>query len=96
MIDHEENRQHGRLRGVVEEVFTRGPWRRRGLARALVARTLTRLRDRGMTSASLSVDGLNPQRAMALYESVGFEIASTEIEWTRAFDEPTPSGGAPR
>jgi mycothiol synthase len=90
MIDHEENRQQGRLRGVVDEVFTRRPWRRRGLARALVARTLLRLRDHGMTSASLSVDGLNPQRAMTLYESVGFEIASVEIEWTRPFEVPPP------
>lgn len=88
MIDDEENRQHGRLRGVVQEVFTRRQWRRRGLARALVARTLLRLRDHGMTSASLQVDGLNPQRAMTLYESVGFEIASVEIEWTRPFEPP--------
>ena len=83
MIDHEENRQQGRLFGVVDEVFTRRPWRRRGLARALVARCLIRLRDRGMTSASLSVDGLNPHQALTLYESLGFEIASTEIHWTR-------------
>jgi mycothiol synthase len=89
MIDDDENRQQGRLRGVVEEVFTRRQWRRRGLARALVARTLLRLREHGMTSASLSVDGLNPQSAMTLYESVGFEIASVEIEWARPFDQPT-------
>jgi mycothiol synthase len=86
MIDPEENRLEGRLRGVVDEVFTRRPWRRRGLARALVARCLARLRDRGMTSASLSVDGLNPHQAMTLYESLGFEIVSTEIHWTTPFD----------
>jgi GNAT superfamily N-acetyltransferase len=85
LIDDEENRQQGRLRGVVDEVFTRRPWRRRGLARALVARCLLRLRDRGMTSALLEVDGLNPHQAMTLYESLGFEIASVEIDWTRPF-----------
>jgi mycothiol synthase len=90
MIDAEQNREQGRLRGVLDEVFTRRPWRRRGLARALVTRTLLRLRDHGMTSASLSVDGLNPQGAMALYASVGFEIASVEIEWTRPFEAPFP------
>ncbi len=89
MIDHEENRQQGRLYGVVDEVFTRRPWRRRGLARALVTRCLIRLRDRGMASASLGVDGLNPQGAMTLYESLGFEIASTEIHWTKPFTQST-------
>jgi mycothiol synthase len=88
MIDDEENRQQGRLFGVVDEVFTRRPWRRRGLARALVARCLIRLRDRGMTSASLGVDGLNPQGAMTLYESLGFTVASTEIHWIRPFNQP--------
>ena len=88
MIDSEENRLEGRLRGVVDEVFTRRPWRRRGLARALVARCLARLRDRGMTSASLGVDGLNPHQAMTLYESLGFEIVSTELHWIKPFNQP--------
>jgi hypothetical protein len=51
----------------------------------LVARTLLRLRDIGTTSALLSVDGLNPHGAMALYSSLGFEVASVEIEWSRPF-----------
>jgi mycothiol synthase len=88
MIDAEENRLEGRLRGVVDEVFTRRAWRRRGLARALVARCLARLRDRGMTSASLSVDGLNPHQALSLYEALGFEIVSTELQWTKPFKPP--------
>jgi hypothetical protein len=46
-----------------------------------------------MTSASLSVDGLNPQDAMALYRSVGFAIASVEIEWTRPFVGPDRGEG---
>ena len=69
-------------------VCTRRPWRRRGLARALIARGLVRLRDRGMTSAYLGVDGLNPNQAMTLYSSLGFEIASTSIDWTK----PLPDG----
>ena len=39
-----------------------------------------------MTSASLSVDGLNPHQALTLYESLGFEIVSTELQWTRPFN----------
>lgn len=86
-IDPEENAHHGRERGIVDEVFTRPRWRRRGLARALIARCLVRLRDRGMSSAYLGVDGLNPNQAVTLYSSLGFEVASTEIDWIK----PLPS-----
>ena len=52
--------------------------------RALLARVLVLLRDRGMTSAYLGVDGINPNQAMDLYESLGFEIRSAESDWTKA------------
>jgi mycothiol synthase len=87
MIDPAENAHHGRERGVVASVSTRPAWRRRGLARALIARTLVALRERGMSSAYLGVDGLNPNQAEKLYSSLGFEIASTAIDWTK----PLPS-----
>jgi ribosomal protein S18 acetylase RimI-like enzyme len=83
-IDPAENAHHGRERGSVDAVWTRRPWRRRGLARALIARCLVRLRDHGMTSAYLGVDGLNPNQAMTLYTSLGFEIASTAYDWKKA------------
>ena len=92
IVDPEENAQTGNQRGYVEAVFTRPAWRRRGLARALVAESLVRLRDRGMTSALLGVDGANPNQAMTLYEDIGFEIAATELEWRR----PLTAGGEPR
>jgi mycothiol synthase len=83
LIDPIENAHHGRERGVLASVFTRRPWRRRGLARALIARALVRLRDHGMTSAYLGVDGLNPNQAMTLYSSLGFEVASQSIDWKK-------------
>jgi ribosomal protein S18 acetylase RimI-like enzyme len=80
-IDPVENAYHGRERGYLEGVWVRRPWRRRGLARALIARTFQVLRDRGMTSAYLSVDGLNPNQAMDLYEGLGFTSVSTTYDW---------------
>ncbi len=65
----------GERSGWLDSIFTRRPWRRRGLARALIARSLVLLRDRGMTSASLGVDLKNPNQAPALYESCGFRVA---------------------
>ncbi len=69
-----ENEAFGRKRGWLASVFVRRPWRRRGLARAVVARSLAVLRDRGMTSAGLGVDADNPTGALRLYEEAGFEV----------------------
>ena len=57
----------------------------------MIARGLVRLRDRGMTSAYLGVDGLNPNQAMTLYESLWFEIVSTTYDWMKAL--PAELGG---
>jgi mycothiol synthase len=82
-IDPDENLHHGVQRGYIDGVWTRKPYRRRGLARALLAQVLVILRDRGMTSAYLGVDGINPNQAMHLYESLGFEIRTAESDWTK-------------
>jgi GNAT superfamily N-acetyltransferase len=75
-------------RGLLDAVFTRPAWRRRGLARALIAVSLRQLRDRGLRDAYLGVDAANPNQAMSLYESVGFRTACTEDYWTK----PLPDG----
>jgi ribosomal protein S18 acetylase RimI-like enzyme len=66
----------GGREGWLDSVFVRRPWRRRGLARALIARSLEVLRSHGMTSASLGVDLSNVNQALALYESCGFRVIS--------------------
>ena len=69
-----ENEAHGLRRGWLGSVFTRRPWRKRGLASALIGRSLTLLRERGMTSAILGVDVDNPTGALGLYEGAGFVV----------------------
>jgi ribosomal protein S18 acetylase RimI-like enzyme len=61
--------------GVVEVVGTLPEHRRRGLASAMTAEALRRLRRQRATSASLYVDGLNPTRAYDLYGRLGFVVA---------------------
>lgn len=92
-IDPDENAHHGRKRGIVDAVWVRRPWRRRGLARALLPRVLMLLRERGMTSAYLGVDGLNPNSAASLYRSLGFEPVSTSYDWKKPL--PAELGGYP-
>ncbi len=73
-INAHENRELGRARGLLDSVFVRRPWRGRGLAAALVARSLVLLGERGMTSAWLGVDADNPTGALRLYEKAGFGV----------------------
>jgi len=71
-IDHKENAAYHRLRGYTETICVRRPWRRKGVARALIARSLVIHKALGMTEASLGVDAQNPNGALQLYESMGF------------------------
>lgn len=71
-VDAEENERYNRKRGYTEDICVRRPWRRRGLATALLVRSLRLFRDRGLTEAALGVDADNPNGALRLYQSVGF------------------------
>jgi mycothiol synthase len=77
-IDREANAELGMKRGWVNSVGVRRPWRRQGVARALVAESLRVLRDAGMTSAGLGVDAENAHGALGVYEASGFRVVRTE------------------
>jgi ribosomal protein S18 acetylase RimI-like enzyme len=79
----EENERYGRSRVYVASVSVRRPWRRRGLARALLASSLVAAREAGYTSASLGVDTNSPTGATDLYRSLGFEPEKTFIAWRK-------------
>ena len=83
-----ENETLGVRRGWLDSVFTRRPWRRRGLAAALIGRSLALLRERGMTSAMLGVDADNPTGALGLYEAAGFEIHDRFVAVRKLMDGP--------
>lgn len=87
----EENEELGVQRGWLDSVFTRRPWRGRGLARALISRSLVLLSERGLTSAMLGVDADNPTGALKLYESVGFKVVHRSTAWRKPF---ASQGGA--
>jgi GNAT superfamily N-acetyltransferase len=81
-----ENAALGIQRGWLDSVFTRRPWRRRGLARTLILRSLRLLKERGMTSAALGVDAENPTGALGLYESAGFAVHDRFTAWRKPMD----------
>jgi mycothiol synthase len=82
-IEREENEALGLQRGWLHSVWTRRQWRRRGLASALVAKSLALLRERGMTSAVLGVDADNPTGALGLYESAGFSKYKSAVAFRK-------------
>jgi mycothiol synthase len=71
----------GSRTGWTESISTQPEFRRRGLARALLAESLRTVRDAGATKAALGADSLNPNRAQSLYESMGFEVVSTTYDY---------------
>lgn len=71
-IDELENEKYNRRRGYTEFISVRQPYRRHGLARALIAESLRLLKSRGMTESALFVDTENASGAARLYEGCGF------------------------
>jgi mycothiol synthase len=82
----DENAELGLRRGWLDSVFTRRAWRGRGLARALIGRSLHLLAQRGMDTAALGVDADNPSGALRLYESCGFTVADRGTAWQRPLE----------
>jgi ribosomal protein S18 acetylase RimI-like enzyme len=83
-INPDENAAYGRRRGYTEHISVRPRWRRRGLARALLARSLRLLREEGMTQAALGVNSANQTGALQLYESLGFAIVVCQSFYRKA------------
>ncbi|HET7466187.1 MAG TPA: GNAT family N-acetyltransferase [Candidatus Dormibacteraeota bacterium] len=71
--------------GLVASVGTLPAHRRRGLARWLVAESLTRLKAGGAATASLYVDGRNEHRAAELYSNLGFVVTFDTTVWEATF-----------
>ena len=84
-INEKENLEYNRKRGYTEGISVRRPWRRRGLARALLTRSLQMFKDMGMQEAALGVDSQNLNGALSLYESVGFRVVRRETVYRKRF-----------
>jgi mycothiol synthase len=82
-INHAENRQLGLLRGYTEGISTIPAWQRRGVARALIARSLQVQRAAGMTESGLVCSGEKPNN-QKLYVSCGFQ----EVKRDTVYEKP--------
>ena len=82
----DENERLGVRRGWLEHISVRRPWRRRGLARAITAASLVKLRERGLDEGMLGVDSENPNGALGLYTGLGFTVFSRASAYRRALE----------
>jgi len=65
--------------GWVGALGVRRPWRKRGLAEALLLRSFNEFYARGMTRVGLAVDASNPTGATRLYQKVGMKVDVEDI-----------------
>jgi mycothiol synthase len=82
-INRAENKQLGTLRGYTEGISTVPAWQRRGVARALITRSLKVQRQAGMKESALVCSGEN-QNNLRLFASCGFQ----EVKRDTVYEKP--------
>jgi ribosomal protein S18 acetylase RimI-like enzyme len=82
-VDSVENEKLGRLRGYTEGISVLKAYRGKGIARALIARSLHMLKALNLQEAALTVDSGNASGALRLYESMGYRTYRTTVEWRK-------------
>lgn len=85
-INHEENEKYHYRRGWTEEITVQRDWRGKGVAKALIARGLRALKERGMTEAALGVDTENTSGALRLYERMGYAPVGRETAFRKKLE----------
>jgi ribosomal protein S18 acetylase RimI-like enzyme len=78
-VNELENTEYNRRRGYTEAISVRRPWRKQGLARALLVESMQMFKEMGMTETALGVDAENPSGALKLYQSVGYQEVKRHI-----------------
>ena len=73
--------------GFVHELFTRRPWRRRGVGAALLGDVFARFWERGERSIGLGVDAASATGAFRLYERAGMAPVLGWVVYEKALAE---------
>lgn len=83
VIDASENEAFQRRRGYTETISVRRPYRRRGLARAMIVESLRTLKAQGMTESALNVDSESVTGATRVYSDCGFRVEATRLAYRK-------------
>jgi len=71
--------------GWIGQLGVRRPWRKRGLATALLVRSMAAFAAAGLEAATLGVDAENPTGALGIYERVGFRPIRRSVRLQRPY-----------
>ncbi|MFN8628828.1 MAG: GNAT family N-acetyltransferase [Chloroflexota bacterium] len=71
--------------GWIGQLSVRRPWRKQGLATALLVRSMQAFLDAGLDGAALGVDAENPSGAVGIYERLGFRPTHRSVRLQRPF-----------
>lgn len=82
-ISLEENELENRRRGYTEGISVRRDWRGRGIASALICRSLAMFKCLNMDEVALTADTQNPTGAMRLYTALGYRPYMTLLEFQK-------------
>lgn len=78
-INLTENQERGRLRGYTEGISVRRPWRGKGIAKALICRSMQMFKALGMEEVGLGVDSENISGATKLYYGLGYRSYNRSV-----------------
>ena len=73
----------GFTEGWTSKLGVRRPWRGRGLAKVLLARSMAAFAASGMQYAGLDVDSANPTGAVALYTGLGYAVRHRTVQFSK-------------
>jgi mycothiol synthase len=79
----EDARASGRMDGWLGQIGVRRPWRKRGIATAIICHVMSEMARAGLDHAVLQVDSDNPSGAAGLYRRLGFATEQREIRWAK-------------
>ena len=85
-VRDEDNLRQGIEEGMIGELGTRQPWRKRGIASALVCASMRAFKAAGLDYAGLGVDVDSPTGALGLYERLGFTAIKRSITFSKPVD----------
>ena len=75
--------KQGWTEGWTAKLGVRERWRGRGLAKALLVRSMQAFSADGMQYAGLDVDAANPTGAVALYTGLGYRVRQRTAQWSK-------------
>ena len=73
-VNENENEEYQRKRGYTENISVGRPWRKRGLAKSLIAQSMQMFKEMGFSETALGVDAENTSGALNLYKGLGYQV----------------------